>query len=162
MPEIVWKNPAGQNAGPIAKPLHLTPYLSSGKAVSFIGKKDLSRRNVLFLSIFFQFPAKLPREQDRTDFSFQSNLRPSYADCFHSDVAKLAYSDSGSTDGLHQQFEPDIAAGFSSLQQPFIIVPPQISCGIAENAALNPQKPDPAFVSADEVKKNGSAQITWS
>ena len=70
----------------------------------------------MFLSIFFQFPAKLPREQDRTDFSFQNNLRPSYADCFHSDVAKLAYSDSGSTDGLHQQGQTLQARGLRRSQ----------------------------------------------
>ena len=67
-----------------------------------------------------QLAAKLGRQQNGTDFTFQSNFGLAVFRRFDGDILHLADADAGGADGFHQERETAVARRFRRGDQPFI------------------------------------------
>ena len=67
-----------------------------------------------------QLAAKLGRQQNGTDFTFQSNFGLAVFRRFDGDILHLADANAGGADGLHQEREGAVARSFRCGNEPFI------------------------------------------
>lgn len=67
-----------------------------------------------------QLAAELGRQQNGTDFTFQSNFGLAVFRRFDGDILHLADANTGGADGLHQKREGAVARSFRRGDQPFI------------------------------------------
>ena len=67
-----------------------------------------------------QLAAKLGRQQNGTDFTFQSNFGLAVFRRFDGDIPHLADANTGGADGFHQERETAVARGLRRGDQPFI------------------------------------------
>ena len=67
-----------------------------------------------------QLAAKLGRQQNGTDFTFQSNFGLAVLRGLNRDLLHLADADAGGADGLHQEREGAVARGLRRSDQPLV------------------------------------------
>ena len=67
-----------------------------------------------------QLAAKLGRQQNGTDFTFQSNFGLAVFRRFDGDILHLADANAGGADGFHQERETAVARSFRRGDQSFI------------------------------------------
>ena len=67
-----------------------------------------------------QLAAKLGRQQNGTDFTFQSNFGLAVFRRFDGDILYLADANTGGADGLHQERKAAVARSFRRGDQSFI------------------------------------------
>ena len=84
-----------------------------------------------------QLAAKLGRQQNGTDFTFQSNFGLAVFRRFDGDIPHLADANTGGADGFHQERETAVTHSFRRGDQPFIFSACQLLFAIAKQAALN-------------------------
>lgn len=84
-----------------------------------------------------QLAAKLGRQQNGTDFTFERNFCFAVLRGLNRDVLHLADANTGGADGLHQEREGAVARGLRCGNEPFIFCARQLLPAVAEQAALN-------------------------
>ena len=84
-----------------------------------------------------QLAAKLGRQQNGTDFTFQSNFGLAVLRGLNRDLLHLADADTGGADGFHQERETVVARSFRRGDQPLILSACQLLFAVAEQTALN-------------------------
>ena len=68
-----------------------------------------------------QLAAKLGRQQNGTDFTFQSNFGLAVFRRFDGDIPHLADADAGGADGLHQERKAPVARSLCRGDETFIL-----------------------------------------
>ncbi len=136
-----------------AQRLEFRPDLAAGQSFSVSGEKNLAGDDFLFLSVFLQFPAQLSGQEDRADFPFQGNVRPSGPRRLNCDILYLADADARGADHLHQQGQAVPAQADRRVEQLFVLFLRQVFVRATEQPALDFQILDPEIVPAKEGKE---------
>lgn len=104
-----------------------------------------------------QLAAELDRQQNGTDFTFQSNFVLAVFRRFDGDILHLADANAGGADGLHQEREGAVARGLRRSDQPLVFPSRQFLLAVPEQMALDFQKPRAAICPTAETEKSSSA-----
>ena len=153
MPQVVRVHLAGGHAGQAAKGFHLGPDLPAANAAAAFGAEDLAGGNALAAGKLFQLAAQPPRQQNGPHLAFQADLGAAAAHRLAGDVPQLRHTDAGGADGLQQQGKALAAGPAGGVQQTVVVGAGQLAAGVAEGAALHPQKPRPKLRPAGKAEK---------
>ena len=103
-----------------AQLFHFRPNLISRHGLAAFGAKDRAGGGFLLRGKLEQLAAELDRQQNGTDFTFQSNFVLAVFRRFDGDILHLADANAGGADGLHQEREGAVARGLRRSDQPLV------------------------------------------
>ena len=127
MAQIVWEYLGWFHPRQFAQSFHFGPDLAPGQTFSVSCEKDLTGNGFLRLRVFQQLAAKLVRNENRADLSFQRDVSSALTSGFYGDIPHFGYPDPCSADSLHEQSQSDLTLLLCDAQQAFVFRPPQLS-----------------------------------
>ena len=133
---------------------HFRPNLISRHGLAAFGAKDRAGSGFLPRGKFEQLAAKLGRQQNGTDFTFQSNFGLAVFGGLNRDLLHLADANTGGADGLHQEREGAVARSFRRGDETFILCSRQSLLAVPEQASLNFEEPRAAIRPAAEMEES--------
>ena len=136
---------------------HFRPNLISRHGLAAFGAKDRAGSGFLPRGKFEQLAAKLGRQQNGTDFTFQSNFGLAVFGGLNRDLLHLADANTGGADGLHQDRKAPVARSLCRGDETFILCSRQLLLAVPEQAALDLEKPCAAIRQPQKWKNPFSA-----
>ena len=120
MAQVVRKDLPRVDARAGAQLFHFRPNLISRHGLAAFGAKDRAGGGFLPRGKLEQLAAKLGRQQNGTDFTFERNFCFAVLRRFDGDILHLADADAGGADGFHQEREGAVARGLRRSDQPLV------------------------------------------